>query len=84
MYEKHASLKKKYIRGNHVPFINKEFPEAIMHRSKFRNNFLRYRFNENRKKYSKQRNYCVSLSRRITKNYYSNLNEKNITDDKKF
>ena len=84
MYEKHASLKKKYIRRNHVPFINKEFPKAIMHRSKFRNNFLRYRFNENRKKYSKQRNYCVSLSRRITKNYYSNLNEKNITDDKKF
>ena len=32
----------------------------------------------------KQQNYCVSLSRRIKKNYYSNLNEKNITGDKKF
>ena len=55
-----------------------------MHRSKLLNNFLRRRSNENGKKYLKQQNYCVSLSRRIKKNYYSNLNEKNITGDKKF
>ena len=48
--DKHAPLKKKYIRGNHRPFMNKELPKATMHRSKLRNNFLRHRFNENRKK----------------------------------
>ena len=75
--EKHAPLKKKYIRGNHLRFMNKELFKAVMHRSKLRNNFLELRSNRNRI-------YCVSLLRRIKKNYYSNLNEKNITDDKKF
>ena len=82
--EKYAAHKKKYIPGNHFPFMNKELSKAIMHRSKLRNNFLRHRSNENRKKYSKQRDYWVSLLRRIIKNYYDNLNEKNITDNKKF
>ena len=82
--EKYAAHKKKYIPGNHFPFMNKELSKAIMHRSKLRNNFLRHRSNENKKKYSKQRDYWVSLLRRIIKNYYSNLNEKNITDNKKF
>ena len=36
-----------------------------------------------KKKYSKQLNYCVSLLRRIKKDYYSNLNEKIITDNTK-
>ena len=43
--DKYEPLKKKYIRGNHLPFINKELPKAIMHRSKLRNNFLRHRSN---------------------------------------
>ena len=74
--DKHAPPKKKYTHGNHLPFMNKEFSKAIMHRLKLCNNFLRNIFNENRKKYSKQRNCCVSLLRGIKKNYYSNLNEK--------
>ena len=56
---KQVPLKKKYIRGYHLPFMNKELCKVIMHRSKLRNNFLRHRFNENRKKYSKQSNYCL-------------------------
>ena len=55
--DKHAPLKKKYICGNHLPFMNKELSKAIMLRPKLRNNFLRHRSDENRKKYSKQRNY---------------------------
>ena len=82
--DKHAPFKKKYTRGNHLPFINKELSKAITHRSKLRNNFLRNRSTENGEKYSKQQNYCVYLLRKIKKNYYSNLNEKNITDDKMF
>ena len=65
-------------------FMNKELSKAIMHRSKLGNNFLRHRSNENRKKYPKQQNYCVSFLRRIKKNCHDNLNQKNITDNKKF
>ena len=78
--DKHAPFEKKSIRGNHLPFMNKELSKAIMHRSKLRNKFLRHGPNENKKKYSKQQNYCVSLLRRIKENCFSNPNEKNITN----
>ena len=78
----HAPSKKKYIRGNHLPFTNKERSKEIMRRTRLRNNFLRNRSDENKRKYSKQRNYCVSLLRKTKKNLYSNLNEKKITDNK--
>ena len=37
-----------------------------------------------KKKYSKQLNYFILLLRKSKKNYYSNLNEKTITDKKTF
>ena len=43
--DKHVTLKKKYICGNHLPFINTELSKAIMHGSKLRNHFLRQRSN---------------------------------------
>ena len=67
-----------------IPFMNKELSKAIMNRTRLRNVYLRKRPNENRKKYSKQRNYCISLLRRTKRKYYSSLDEKNITDNKKF
>ena len=36
------------------------------------------------KKYSKQRNYCVSLLRKSKSNYFGNLNEKNVNDNEAF
>ena len=45
---------------------------------------MRNRSDENKRKDSKQQNYCVSLLKKIKKNYYSNLNEKKITDKKTF
>ena len=79
----HAPSKKKYIRGNQMPFMNMELSKAIMDRTRFRNNFLKHRTDENRKKYSKQRNYCVSLLRKSKRTYYGNLNEKEVTDNRK-
>ena len=40
-----------------MPIINKDLSKAIMDRTRFRNKFLKNRNDENRKKYSKQRNY---------------------------
>ena len=39
---------------------------------------------KNRSEYNKQRNYCVSLLRKTKTNYYANLNEKDLTDNKQF
>ena len=81
---KHAPSKKKYTRGNHLPFMNKELSKAIMNRTRLRNVYLRKRSDENRKKYSKQRNYCVSLLRRTKRNYYSSLDAKSDTGNNTF
>ena len=71
-------------RGNHLPFMNKELSKAIMNQTRLMNVYLRKRSDENRKKYSKQRNYCLSLLRRTKRNYYSNLDAKSVTDNKTF
>ena len=78
----HAPSKKKYIRDNHLPFMNKELSKEIIHRTRLQNNFLRNRPDEYKRKYSKHQNYCVSLLRKTKKNYYNNLNEKKITNTK--
>ena len=67
-----------------MPFINKTLYKEIMTRSRLRNKFLKGRSEENKKKYSKQCNYCVSLLRKSKSDYFGNLNEKNINDNKTF
>ena len=52
---------------------NKKFSKAIMDRS-----------HENRFAYNQQRNFCVSLIRKTKLEYFSNLNQKNFTDNKLF
>ena len=64
--------------------MNKTLSKAIMLRTKFRNKFLKNRSNENKLNYVKQRNHCVSLLRKTKRVYYSNLDEKNICDNKTF
>ena len=80
----HVPRKQKCARGNHMPFMNKALSKDIMTRTRLRNKFLRDRSEENKKKYSKQRNYYVSLLRKSKSDYFGNLNEKNINDNKTF
>ena len=64
--------------------MNNEISKAIMTRTRLRNRFLKNRSNRNRDLFRKQRNLCVSLLRKSKKDYFSNLNEKQITDNKRF
>ena len=84
LLNKHAPIKMKYKRGNHMPFITKDLSKAIMKRSKLRNNYLKNKTDANRMLYKKQRNYCVSLLRKSKTNYYANLDEKKVPDNKLF
>ena len=77
------SHKRKYVRGNNKRFMNKALSKAIMQRTKLRNKFLKDPSAENKFSYNKQRNWCVSLLRKEKKKYFANLNEKDITDNKK-
>ena len=64
--------------------MTKELNKEIMTRSRQRNNFLRFRSEENKKAYNEQHDRCVKLVRNCKKSYYSNLDIKDINDDKKF
>ena len=46
--------------------------------------FLQNRSKENRQRFCKQRNTCVSLLRKSKTDYFANIHEKNITDNKRF
>ena len=81
---KHAPGKKKHDRDNQMPFLNKELSKAIMTRTKLRNIFLQNRSEENRIRYTKQRNFCVSFLMRTKRRYYENLIEKFVVDNKLF
>ena len=77
-------IKKKILRFNHNPFMNKALRKAIMVKSKLKNKYNKNRTGENWDSYKKQRNFCVNLTRKTKKDYFNNLNIKNITDNKAF
>ena len=80
----HAPMKKKTIRGNNAPFMNKTLSKAFMHRSKLKNNYYKNPTDMNWGLFKKQRNYCVGLLKREKRNYYSNLDLKIFADSRKF
>ena len=81
---RHAPLKKKYVRANENPFITKALRKEHMKRSRLRNKYLKDRTKENHTAYKKQRNKCVSLLRQTKKSYFGNLKSSDVCDNKKF
>ena len=82
--QRHAPIKKCYIRANQAPFVNKKINKKIIKRSRLRNKFLNTKSDIDRKAYNKQRNLCVSLIRSEKKNFFSNIDTSDITDNKTF
>ena len=62
--EKHAPLKKKVVKGNQAPFVNREFRKAIYTRSRLRNKYWKNPISENELRYKQQRNKCVSFRKK--------------------
>ena len=65
-----------------MPFINKTIKKAFMKRSRLRNIYLKNRSDNNKREYNKQKLLRISFTK--NKNYYANLNEKNLSDNKQF
>ena len=81
---KYAPMKKKCIRGNNAPFMNKTLCKAFMHISKSKNRFNKIPTEDNKRLYKRQRNFCVSLLKKEKRNYYNNLDLKIFDDNKTF
>ena len=64
--------------------MTKELSKSIMVRTRLRNKFLKNPTIENKLAYAKQRNFCVSLLRKVKRENFANIIEKNITDSRKF
>ena len=62
---------KKYIHGNDKPFKTKALSKSIMERARLRNNFLK-----NPIACIKQRNFYVSLLRKVKREYFANLTKR--------
>ena len=55
-----------------------------MQRTCSRNKFLKNPTDENRYIYTKQRNLCASHFNKEKKQYFANLNEKNVINNRKY
>ena len=55
-----------------------------MLRSKLRNVYLKTRTNESKQLYNKQRNLCVTLFRKAKNDYFSTLDNRIVSDNRKF
>ena len=64
--------------------MNKTLRNAIMTRSKLKTRYNLDRTTINLEKYTKQRNICVSLLRKSKKQYFNNIDVKNVTDNKRY
>ena len=64
--------------------MTKSLRKAIMLRSRLKNNLNKQRSDENWDNYKKQRNFCVKLLRQTKEKYFSDINVKSISDNKKF
>ena len=79
----YVSVKKRLVRGNNAPFMNKILFHAFMQRCKLKSNFNKYPIDENKKLYNKQWNLCVTLKKEKG-NYYNNLDLNIFDDNNKF
>ena len=81
---KHAPLKKKFLRANHAPYMTKTLRKAIMSRSQLQTKYFKNKSQIDYLAFKKQRNFCSKLYKKERKNYYNSLDIKNITDNKQF
>ena len=84
MLNAHAPLKKKVVRANEVPYMTKALRKAIATRSRLENRYHKNKSGESLRAYKKQKNFCSRLYKNERKKYYTNLDVKKVTDNKKF
>ena len=67
IFNKYASIKRKYLCGNETPFMTKELHKEIIKRSRVRNKFLKNSTGNNQKNFKHRRNFYKKLLRTTKK-----------------
>ena len=84
VWDSHAPVKKKVVRGNNAPFMNRTLSKAFMHRANLKNKYLKSPNEHSKIAYKQYRNFCVSLLRKEKKKFYNNMDLSVMKDNKKF
>ena len=66
---KHAPLRKKFLRVNHAPYITKTLRKVIMRRSQLETKYLRIKTQTDLKLYKKHKNFCSKSYQRKRRKY---------------
>ena len=82
IFNKHAPIKRKYIRANEAPFMTKDLHKAIVKRSKLRNMFLKSGNLSDRKNYTSQINLCKKLLKNTKRTCFNNVDNRKVTDNR--
>ena len=77
--DKHAPYKRKILRGNTKPHMNKPLRKEIMKRSRLKNRYNNTKLEVDLIAYKKQRNLVVNMNRRSKTEYLKNNNPKDKT-----
>ena len=67
---------KKVVGGINAPFMNKTLSKAFMTRARLKNKYYKNPTSENKRLFTKQKNFCTNLLKREKKKYYNNLDIK--------
>ena len=70
---RHAPMKKKFVRANEVPYMTKALRKAIMKRSELESKYLKNKSYQNMKIYQKIKNFAANYIRRKEKNFLRKL-----------
>ena len=79
----HAPIKTKILRANNHEFMTKALRKAIMTRSKLKSIYLKNQNTINWNNYKSQRNFCTNLHRKTKRDYFRNLNIRELNDNKR-
>ena len=83
--DRHCPIKKKRIRGNEQPFMDKDLSKAIKDRSRIRNKYNKWKSRENYIAYQNIKKTCKFLTNRAKQNHFDNvLKNNNIMTNKDF
>ena len=74
----------KILHYNNNPFMNTALRKAIMTRSRLKNKFSKISSAKYWNSYKKQINFCLKLLRQTKEKYFSNINVKEVSDNKTF
>ena len=80
----HTPLKKKILRGNDAPFMNKELRNAVYTRSRLGKRYFKNPTKENETSCKKQQYKCVSLRRTSIKQNFTKITSTGIMTNKQF